>query len=395
MIYRSFRTAHSAVKKTENNSVYLSNLTALRGLAAILVAVFHFDSMVMHLSFSNDSVFLKNCYLMVDLFFIMSGFIMLHVYGEKFTTQIKRTTYLSFLRARVARIYPLHVFTLLLFVIIFYGALNPYMSGTLTKLIHNPKAIPTHLLLLQSFGLHNIFTWNLPSWSISAEWFSYLLFPFLAFIMARFRTSGFLILTLLSVSLYVSIVYFLPRSKEFWSLPNALDINVTYEYGYLRGFAGFLAGMGTYRLFKIKTFVNYLSSDAVGLIGLLVLFVTLNGDCNDLVYVPVFMIVVLCIASNKRSIHKICMLRPLQFLGDISYSIYMVHYVLILCLAIPIVDNIGYDYTGPGSLHPPLYQGLVICSLFLVIVIAISSASYRIIEKPWRNRINSNTKGKS
>ncbi len=378
--------------KTGTSGIYLHNLTALRGLAAILVAVFHFDSMVMHLSFSNDSMFLKNCYLMVDLFFIMSGFIMLHVYGDMFVHQIQSHNYLKFLRARVARIYPLHIFTLLLFIIIFYGSFNPYMSGTLTNLIHNPKAIPTHLLLLQSFGIHNIFTWNLPSWSISAEWFSYLLFPILTLVIARFRASGFLIIAVLSVSMYVSIVYFLPRSKAFWSLPNALDINVTYEYGYLRGFAGFLAGMFTYRLFKIKTFVDFLSKDGVGLISILILFVALDGEYNDLVYVPVFMVLVLCIASNKKAIHKICMLKPLQFLGEISYSIYMVHYLLILCLAIPMVDSIGYEYTGPGSLHPPLYQGLLICTLFLVIVIAVSSASYRYVEKPWRKWINRNTK---
>jgi peptidoglycan/LPS O-acetylase OafA/YrhL len=182
-------------------------------------------------------------------------------------------------------------------------------------------------------------------------------------------------------------VYYLPRSKAFWSLPNANDINVTYDYGYLRGLAGFSAGMITYRLFNIKPLIYYLSKDSFGLICILILFVALNGECNDLIYVPVFMLLVLCIAANKKRIHKLCMLRPLQYLGEISYSIYMVHYVLILCVVIPLVDLMGFTYTGPGSLHPPLYQGLAICLLFLAIVIAISSASYR------RKRININTKG--
>jgi peptidoglycan/LPS O-acetylase OafA/YrhL len=361
----------------KQRAINLPNLTPLRGLAATLVVVFHFDSMVMHLTFSNESMFLRNCYLMVDVFFIISGFIMLHVYGEHFASQVKPSTYLGFLRARMARIYPLHVFTLLIFIVVIYGSLNPYMSGTLTDLIHDPKAIPTHLLLLQSFGFHSIFTWNLPSWSISAEWFSYLLFPFLAFFIAKYRLPGLLVLTVLAAIVYVAIVYYLPRSKEIWSLPNARDINVTYDYGFLRGLAGFMAGLVTYHLFKNKTLVQFLAKDGIAL-----------------VCIPLFMTLVLCVVANKNRIHKLCRLRPLQLLGEISYSIYMVHYVLILCLAIPVVDALGYDYTGPGSLQPPLYQGFAFCILFLVIVLLVSRMTFNFIEKPWRKRLNNKIKDK-
>jgi peptidoglycan/LPS O-acetylase OafA/YrhL len=71
-------------------------------------------------------------------------------------------------------------------------------------------------------------------------------------------------------------------------------------------------------------------------------------------------------ASNKNLLHKICMLKPMQFLGKISYSIYMVHYLLIMCFALPIIDQIGFHYTGPGSVSPPLIQGLFLCILSIL-----------------------------
>ncbi len=378
-------------KRTEVPEIYLRNLTALRGLAALMVVVFHFDSMVMHLTFSDNSCFVRNAYLMVDLFFILSGFILFHVYSILFTKQLKPKAYLNFLRARIARIYPLHVFTLLLFIVLIYGSINPYMSGTLTDLIHDPIAIPTHLLLLQSFGFHKIFTWNLPSWSISAEWFSYLLFPFLSLIVAKNRWRSLLVLTFLAILMYLAIVYYLPRSKDVWSLPNAKDINVTYDWGFLRGLAGFIAGLLTYQMYNSKNLTQLASRDSVGLSCLIALFILLNGEYNDLIYIPMFMILVLCVASNQKGIHLVCRLKFLQLLGDISYSIYMVHYLLILCFALPVIDLMGYDYTGPGSLNPPLYEGLGFCFLFLWIVIAVSLVSYYFIEKPWRRRINKKT----
>ncbi|MBL7901545.1 MAG: acyltransferase [Bacteroidia bacterium] len=368
--------------------IYLPGLNALRGFAALLVAVFHFDSMVMHLTFSDNSWFVRNAYLMVDLFFIISGFILFHLYGASFKKQLRKEAYLNFLRARIARIYPLHLFTLLVFVVLIYGSINPYMSGTLTDLIHDPKAIPTHLLLLQSFGFHKIFTWNLPSWSISAEWFSYLLFPLLALFIAKQQSRSLLFLTVFATMVYLAIEYVLPRSKEIWSLPNARDINVTYDYGFLRGLAGFIAGMLTYHLYNRKVLTPLVSRDSAGLFCLIIFFFFMNGEYNDLFYIPVFMTLVLCLASNQEKMLQVCMFKPFQFLGDISYSIYMVHYVLILCVALPSIDLMGYTYTGPGSLHPPLFEGLSVCFVFLLVVAGVSYLSYSFVEKPWRRRIN-------
>ena len=63
----------------QHNARYLSNLTPLRGIAALLVAVFHFEMVAARFVPATTTLFLEKSYIMVDLFFIMSGFIMLHV----------------------------------------------------------------------------------------------------------------------------------------------------------------------------------------------------------------------------------------------------------------------------------------------------------------------------
>src|ERR1700759_5648029 len=97
---------------------YLSNLTPLRGIAAILVAVFHFEMTAGRFVPASTTMFFEKSYLMVDLFFVLSGFIMLHVYGRAFDGVLAKGQVRHFFLARFARTYPLHLFTLLLLVVI-------------------------------------------------------------------------------------------------------------------------------------------------------------------------------------------------------------------------------------------------------------------------------------
>ncbi|MBC7511184.1 MAG: acyltransferase [Ferruginibacter sp.] len=109
---------------------------------------------------------------------------------------------------------------------------------------------------------------------------------------------------------------------------------------------------------------------------------------NDILYIPLFMALVLAIAANQQTIHKIFRAKPLQYLGDISYSIYLIHGNLIFLLAVPVLQKMGFVYKGPGSLQIPFWTGLVVCSIFLVSVVAVSSVTYFLIEKPCRKWIN-------
>ena len=220
---------------------YLSNLTTLRGVAAIWVVVFHFQVLICLFVLPQQSLLIEKGYLMVDLFFIMSGFIISHVYHQSFQAGITIQNFKKFIVARFARIYPLHFFTLL-FMIILVAAGNGW------NIIDDPKAIPANIFLLHSFGINKIFTWNIPSWSISAEWWAYMVFPVLTIFIYRGKGLAMIALGLFVVVAYMAIMYWLPRHDPFD--PTAIvphDLNATYDFGFLRGLAGFISGMLLYK----------------------------------------------------------------------------------------------------------------------------------------------------
>ena len=154
---------------------YLSNLTPLRGIAALLTVIFHVDLMLgmggdMLLKF-KDSLLFTRMYLMVDFFFVLSGFIMMHVYGKWFTDSVSGSEFKRFTTARFARVYPLHFVTLLYCIglkIIMLA--NNAPANPMDTVSNDFSTIPSHLLLLHSMNLNEWFTWNNASWSISPEW---------------------------------------------------------------------------------------------------------------------------------------------------------------------------------------------------------------------------------
>ena len=286
---------------------YIPNLTPLRGFAALMVVVYHFEELVAMIVRPETSMIIRKGYLMVDLFFVMSGFVMLHVYGSSFGKAISWLAFTRFIKARFARLYPLHLFTLLLPIAFFYGTHQPPSP------IENPAAIPTHLLLLQSFGIHNIFTWNVPSWSISAEWWAYMLFPLLAFLLGKNKKLTTFSMVLLAAVLYVSVMYILPRVNPFVpTIPVPHNLDVTYDYGFLRGLAGLMAGMVTYTFYQNKLLLRFFGKDIAGLMCVALTIAALHFGVNDFFYIPVFMLLVLGIAANEGEMHRICMLKPLQ-----------------------------------------------------------------------------------
>ena len=367
-----------------NKPLNIPTLTPLRGIAALMVAIFHFDAVVANFVNPQQSMLIAKCFLMVDLFFIMSGFIMMHVYGDKFSAAINKADLLKFIGARFARVYPLHFFTLLIWVALFY-ALNQPPSP-----ITNPMAIPTHVLLLHSFGIHNIFTWNVPSWSISAEWWAYIIFPLLVLFLARFKNIAVIILSIFSLVAYIAIMYYLPRVNLFVpNLPAPHNLDVTYNYGYLRGFAGFIAGMICYLLFKQQQIIDFLRRDIISFTTIFITILLFHFGVNDLMIIPIFMLLVINIAANQGALYKTFQFKPLQYLGEISYSIYLVHGFVMFYFAIPIIEKLGYVYKqGPGSLRLSFITGLGYCTLYVLLVILLSTISFYTIEKPCRDWLN-------
>jgi len=361
--------------------LYLHNLTPLRGLAAIWVAVFHFKGSILIFSYISWTRAMDKGYMMVDLFFIMSGFIIRHVYGESFSRQLTWANLKKFFVARAARIYPLHLFTLLCLVAVVWwqGDWN---------IVNDPAAIPTHLLLLHSFGIQKIYTWNRHSWSLSAEWAAYVVFPVLALFLGRKVRLAYLVLPLCIIMSYISLLYWLPPAG-FGNRTRLLlhELDVTYDYGFLRGIAGFTLGMLLYKAYSNEKIRLFFSRDSAALTFILLTVFFMHEEVNDLLLIFSFTGLVFSFAANCACLHRVCSFRATQFIGKVSYSIYLIQGLVTMlfmaCLQLP----------GIRQVVPPIYTAsLLPASLYmlayLTFLVGLSAITYYGLENPCRNFIN-------
>lgn len=157
-------------------------LTPLRGIAALWVVVYHFGGQYLPaLQPEQAGQLVGKGYLAVDLFFMLSGFVLTHVYHAEFA-RFDPGRYRDFLAARIARLYPLHVLVLFAFVTTaIAGRLFEFVqTGHFERLplegAHSMLALLANLVMLQGLDAGEL-SWNYPSWSISVEFLAYLVFP--------------------------------------------------------------------------------------------------------------------------------------------------------------------------------------------------------------------------
>ena len=360
---------------------YLSNLTPLRGITAIWVVVFHFQVLVVQFILPEQTKIVVKGYLMVDLFFIMSGFIICHVYQQSFRVGLTSGNFRRFIIARFARIYPLHFFTLIVLIILIAitKSWNP---------IDDPEAIPANIFLLHSFGINKVFTWNVPSWSISSEWWAYMVFPILIIFIYRGKKLAISVLGLFVVTAYIAIMFWVPRHDPFdptATVPH--DLNVTYDFGFLRGLAGFVSGMLLYKFYEAGIWNKFFQKDFTALLLIITTIVCLHFGINDGFYIILFIALVFAFALNSGKLHIMCNNQFAQYLGKISYSIYLSSMLLFQWFLFGLIKLPGVKYLEHTS-SANFWVGLGYCLAFLIIHIGISSITYYTIEKPCRKYIN-------
>ena len=160
----------------------IKSLTGLRGVAACWVVLFHYITAFHHAELDQNlstkssagfrlvELFFVHGYLAVDLFFILSGFVMALTYGGAFEAGISSRAYLDFLGKRLGRVYPLYIALTAAVAVLSYagiGTVNP----------PSPVDLASNVLLIQAWGIADSI--DVPAWSISTEFAAYLLFPLL------------------------------------------------------------------------------------------------------------------------------------------------------------------------------------------------------------------------
>jgi peptidoglycan/LPS O-acetylase OafA/YrhL len=298
----------------------LPALTSLRGLAALWVVLYHYSVQCLpNLDATPYTDLIHKGYLAVDMFFMLSGFVMTHVYHRAFSESVTRH-YRSFLIARIARIYPLHLLILLMFVAT--AVASSLMAGAPSASIHSiplrgsesVTAFIANVFMLQGLDASNL-SWNYPAWSISVEFIAYLLFPFALPAIWHASDKAKFLVAIVLFALLVLLAYLTTGNFDQWDGPITL----------LRCIPEFILGTLLYCAFRSAKKESLLDRDAVAFGTLAFIIVCLHVGAPDLLIICLFALLILTAVLNAGSFSKFASAHPLIWLGDISYSLYLIH----------------------------------------------------------------------
>lgn len=327
----------------------IKQLTGLRAVAAVMVLFHHLDPV-----FGNQLAprlpFVSQGFLGVDIFFVLSGFILSHVYANQVSTL---HDYSGFLWRRFARIYPLHI-AVLLALTVMVGS-----RGLLDTNFWDVADLPRHLFLLQAWTSE--LTWNLPAWSISAEWAAYMAFPMVIAVVLK---PPRLWLPLVMVAALLVCFQIIGISqvgiwKSWLGWPAASRIA-----------AEFTLGIFGFRL--VRTIPVSIWGDAVAVIAFVAVFLSPVA----ILQVVAIGVAVPAIGVGSGFVCRLLSSRVCVAGGVFSYALYLVHFP-----AIKIIQNINDKI---GSAHLPVAANLILMALWVAALLALAAFSYGVIERPAR-----------
>ena len=310
-------------------------LTGLRGFAAVWITIGHTIfglNQVFDLSHFTQE-WLRLSWIAVEIFFVLSGFVMAHTYPKGVATL---AAYGRFMGKRFARIYPLYIVCFLLWVW-FLGAQEWGEAPTAGDFIK-------HMLLMQTWSNYTHYVWLDPAWSLSSEWGSYVLFFLFTGVLRMKNTKELLWWLALLTCGYV--VFNLAFANN--------NMRMIIQCGVFRALPCFVIGLMLYRLRQnVATLPRYFTDALVVaflFFGSLIIVTGLRGFW----LFPLCVALVFGLTYPQGAFHKLMETRLLLFFGHISYALYITHYLVFQLL---------YTFLGgklEWTLFPPLYVGFVL-----------------------------------
>lgn len=365
----------------------LPALTGLRGLLALWVVVYHAAvglelrgaDLTAHAPLAVVTL-ARSGSLAVEMFFVLSGLVMVHAHGRDFVTADAPPRWIAaavrFLWLRLIRLWPVHAV-----VIAMYAGLVVSGFDWPVTTCGNPANraadcnrfdvtdLPAQLLLVAGWGPAPVFRWNFVSWSISAEWLAYVAFPIL--VLATARTPAPLAGPLALVVLSAGVPFLVWLGPTFHGLSDA--------YSAVRVLPGFLAGclIGQMRAATAVTTQLYTTMLTVVAATAFVM-VTVATSIPMYAVVPGALLVLALAVERPRGLGAALAVRPLQALGRMSYSLYVSHFLVLELLA----------RTRPGRLLPASTLRLWLTILAAVaLCVAVGALLHRLVEEPARRRM--------
>lgn len=373
----------------EPNTNRFMALDGWRGVFACMVALLHFNAY----SHFYGSPAIRSAGFFVDYFFVLSGFVIFANYEAKLK---QGYSFLKFIFLRFGRLYPLHITVLLAYVLVEtlqivipqlqYFSDNPPFTNKGESL----QDLVSHIFLFQALDTIHAKGFNAPSWSISAEFYTYIVF---ALAVITFKNHIHLFNVLICVSFGTLLFY-------IFGLEKGATLKA-YE-GFFRCLSCFAAGGLCWAIWKKYNIVlkSLFQSKALWsgceILALVVIYfyiVFTRGTAMQYLTPIVFSVTLLLFAFERGIISDILKNRFFQLLGLLSYSIYMVHGFISGKLFPPIV-KLSQEYLNLDIVQTidnvdmygqTLWQGDAIYILYLAVIICASYISYKLIEEPARN----------
>jgi len=347
----------------------IASLTGIRALAAFLVLFLHAGQNI-PVGITDVGVVSRG-YLGVDLFFLLSGFILTYVYFDS----MKRPTgrkFAIFMWHRFIRLYPVHIAVLAALVIVVLAA------GRLGLNLRSPEAftfgaLPWQVLLVHAWGVTDQMSWNVPSWSISAEWFAYLCFPLVAYGLGHARQPRAMLVIAFASLGAAALIFSLAGwgLSGAWIAPSAL----------VRIAGSFVCGAALCRYAVLRGTLESRSAlnDAAAMISLIVFLVLPSLGAPDYVLIAVLAVFIAALAMSSGVTARLFSLAPMVWLGEISYSLYMVHFPVLRAL------GIAFKPERLAGMSPVAAAGIY--CLCIATCIACATMLYYLVEKPLRVRL--------
>ncbi|MCE7040076.1 acyltransferase [Dyadobacter sp. CY312] len=338
----------------------VEQLDGLRGIFALLVVAHHHNAFKDSIFYNN--FFVINSDLFVDFFFVLSGFVIALNYFNRIDT---KEDFFQFLKKRIVRLYPLLVYTEIVFLI--FNILGDFSSYKNVNSLGASYYFSTVLDTLTFMGSTPVFgSWiglNYPAWSISAEMISYVVFGLILIFFQRSKILAFIITTILCGAFIIS--------KGNYML--------AYDYGFIRGIFCFCLGIFTYNILSKNTFQLSAMEIPFLVVMILLMYVVHHFQLNlwKMVFPILFSGGVIIFCSSTGLVTTMLLTKPFQYLGRISYSIYLNHAIVLILLNVILFRVFKLPHT-----EPMIGLSLLIS---MTITIIYSHFTYEWIEKRFSN----------
>lgn len=341
--------------------------TALRGFAALFVVLYRCALAHRDTDLGLAAGLIRNGYVFVDVFFVLSGFILMRQYRDAFAKDPGRST-ANFMLRRFIRIYPAYLLWLIVSILVWFLAqsrapyIEPGSSSTLT-------AVVAHVLMVQSI-LDITPNFNIPLWSIAVEFIAYLYLPLLV-LAARER--GTFALGLAIGAVFAGVWLFI-------SVNGTIDV-ITGLGSVLRALLGFTLGGLACLLTQRHTETTRRLGRRIDLAAFVVMLVAFGTGMTLAGYIAA-VVLVAATSLNSGLMTPLAALAVPRWIGLTSFSIYLCH-VPILSVTLLVTAKLEAESGWPLFSNYWIFSALVVACC-----IAVASVSYRLVEVRLRAAIS-------